>query len=547
MDVQLLLALVDKSFTIFQAIDYIKEHEPNARILYLVFNKANEIEAKYKLRKYAGPFETVTANTAHSFASRKWTSIFGKYATVNSLDWNIIKDIIQAKGVYNKDIRWSKKAPFVWLHNKYCSYPRLLDNFIEDMEFHWDDHYDGDDKPKYCTIINSKGEKEEKYGIPVDAYSVVTFEHIQYFKKIYEEHINRRTFTHSMYLKHAAMSPKAGGSYYDYVFFDEAQDANRMMLKLLSKQEVRKTYFIGDERQSIYDFDGSNVNVFKTLHFDKMYSLSTSFRFGDGIAELANRIIHIDSSQTVYGSEQTHETNLDSTAFLFRTNAKLFETALDFAYKEKKKGYKLRIDFMNRVNEDDNAFNEIMSFLGLYYKWADYSYYCQNVQEFPKQLAPSLSQFSSRLEKVKNFYKVYAEQFDALSDDVKSIYEYTRSTSDFIAKYKALKECLMECNPERIVTMITMHRSKGLQWDTVIIAEPTKLYFEDKNGTIRRNPKRLQEMNLMYVAVTRARKSLNAKLFLEDLQREDYDNFKNLTMLVRDNELLPEQKETCNA
>ena len=525
-----------KSFTIFKAIDYIKEHEPYAKILYLVFNKSNQLEAQQKLMKYASWQNVVEVKTAHSFAHYKWMQVFGPFTAINSLQWPIIRNIIQGKNVYDPEIRYSKKAPFIWLHDKYCSSLLPLDAFIESMRAHWEDDYDGPDKPKDCTILGPKGRQKEIYGIQVDAYSVVTRAHLQYFKDIIEEHIKQKLFTHSMYLKYAAMSKKTGGSQYDYVFFDEAQDANKMMLELLKKQDVRKTYFIGDERQSIYDFDGSNVNVFRKLNFDKEYTLTRSFRFGEAIARLARRITNIDTDFAITGTEQTHETNPNSKALLFRTNAKLFEVALDLAYTAKINGKKLKIDFMTRLGEDDNMFLEIMAFLGLYYKHTNYSYYCSNVDEFPKELPSSLTQFNKRLEEdnMSTFLDIYNEQYDALSDDIHGIFEYARKEKDFIAKYKALRECLMRQDYDELIVMITMHRSKGLEWDNVIIAEPTLLYYKDKDGNIRKNQKHIQEKNLMYVAVTRARKTLNATMFLDDLEHESPSLFENETMLVKE-------------
>ena len=201
------LALVDKSFTIFQAIDYIVQHKPNAKILYLVFNKANQIEAEQKLlRKYALTSTSIEVATAHSFALDCFRPAINGIEVLSRLD----KDIIfshQSKS-YKRHIRSSKHAPFHWLHDKFGSSKLVLDSFCEDMENHFDDFYNGPDAPKDCAILAKNGTKEALYGIPVDAYSCVTREHIDVFKDIMNEHYKKHKYTHSMYLKAAAYSNK---------------------------------------------------------------------------------------------------------------------------------------------------------------------------------------------------------------------------------------------------------------------------------------------------------------------------------------------------
>lgn len=517
---QLPLALVDKSFTIFRAIDYVKEHEPNAKILYLVFNKRNQQEAEQKLRKYASWLQPVIVKTAHSYAYNKWMKTIGPFNVVTCLDWNIIQNVKSSSTYkYVPEVKYSKKAPFVWLHDKYCASKLVLDSFCEDMLDHWDDTYNGPDKPCDTTIITSKGFKKCVYGIPVDGYSYVSKSHIEAFKKVIKEHEEQKIYTHGMYLKNAAYSKRSGGDEFDYVFFDEAQDASFFMLKLLEKQTIHKFYFVGDERQSIYQF-GCNVNVFKELSFDKTYTLTTSFRFGKSIANLATKILHLNSEHTVFGTEQTHQTNPKSIARLYRTNATLFQEALDCAYEAKCNGIDLKIDLM-KAQEDETALGELLSFLKLYYKYKKNSYYREHETLFPKFTAPTLKNFEDALEKGEDFFNVYNDLYDFLSDNIHIMFNYAQKEEHFVEKYAAYQECLNNTDKNaNVLCFCTMHRSKGMEWDNVTIAEPTRLYYTDKEGTVRRNSEWLQELNLAYVAVTRARKTLNAEIFKNELSSE---------------------------
>lgn len=505
-----------KSFTIFKAIDYIKEKQPNAKILYIVFNKANQLEAEFKLRKYESWLQPVKVCTAHSFAREKYLKVRKKFDVMSTFD----KDIIfsHQKSSYIRQIKYSKHRPFKWLLEKYHSSRYLLDAFCEFMEMHFDDDYVGPDKPTSCTIFDKHGNEVSAYGIKVDAYSVVTKNHIEVFKDIFKDHENRGLYTHGMYLKSAAYCKNLPSENFDYVFFDEAQDASYFMLKVLEKQNIKKLYFVGDERQSIYDFDGANVNVFSTQNFDKVYKLSKSFRFGSAIADLANTIIQLDSDITIEGTEQPNDTNITNCTRLYRTNAKLFKDSLELAYFAVTNGTKLKLDFLNSNNDsDDYVQNEILGFLGLFYKYTNIEVYKKAKHIFENiQLSPILTQFSEQLEINRKFYKTYNAFYDMLSDDLHYILYYAKENSNFLEKYAAFIKCKQEAFPDYTINMITMHRSKGLEWDNVVIAEKVKIFFKDKNGVLRKNNDILHELNLAYVAVTRARKSLNAYIFIED-------------------------------
>lgn len=528
-----------KSFTIFEAIAHIKEKEPNAKILYLVFNKANQIEAERKLRKYAVWSVPVKVKTAHSFANEKWHKTAGDYTVIDKFDWHtaIRPEFLKS---YDPDIKYSKRAPIDWLLNKYENARCLLSTFIEDMYSHWEDDYDGPDKPKECELIGNKGRKSYRYGIPISIHSCVQRAHIDIFKRLYEKHEKEKMFTHGMYLKGAAYSSKSGGSQFDYVFFDEAQDASYFMLKLLEKQDIGKIYYIGDERQSIYSFGAANENVFQTMDFDKKYTLTKSFRFGHAVADLATEIINMNSKHEVFGSKQSKLGPNDTIAFLYRTNATLFREALDWSYAAKMNGEKLKIDLMKR-QEDVSVYTELLGFLGLFYQYNGKAHYYRHYRhEFPEYTPASLLAFEQRLkdrELGESFMDIYNEQYDSLSEDIHVILPYALKEENFIEKYLAFKHCINEHFPEKTITMVTMHRSKGMEWDIVCIREATRLYYKDKEGTYRRHSNYIQELNLAYVAVTRARKSLDATILREELEKENC-KFRYKSFLIGDGEYM---------
>ena len=88
---------------------------------------------------------------------------------------------------------------------------------------------------------------------------------------------------HDIYLKLWALSKPVIPA--DFILFDEAQDADPLMMGILSNQPNQVIY-VGDAHQQIYEWRGA-VNAMKRLPLPQTL-LTQSFRFGDRIADVAN-------------------------------------------------------------------------------------------------------------------------------------------------------------------------------------------------------------------------------------------------------------------
>ena len=92
--------------------------------------------------------------------------------------------------------------------------------------------------------------------------------------------------SHDIYLKLWALSnPKLP---YDYVLFDEAQDADPLMLGVLLAQNSTQVIYVGDAHQQIYEWRGA-TNAMQKLPLPSS-RLTQSFRFGENIAHVANQL-----------------------------------------------------------------------------------------------------------------------------------------------------------------------------------------------------------------------------------------------------------------
>lgn len=152
--------------------------------------------------------------------------------------------------------------------------------------------------------------------------------------KAWDQHISPMNgamkFTHDHYLKLfqlAMMDDPSKVPGYEFVEFDECQDANPVVLDIVQRVAAKgaQVIAVGDRAQAIYRFRGA-VDAMDA--FDgKRFSLTTSFRFGPAIAEEANRWLSVlDVSDTrVTGFDRVPSRIVaeieDPDAILCRSNA----------------------------------------------------------------------------------------------------------------------------------------------------------------------------------------------------------------------------------
>ncbi|UVC12661.1 UvrD-helicase domain-containing protein (plasmid) [Rhizobium sp. TH2] len=116
----------------------------------------------------------------------------------------------------------------------------------------------------------------------------------------------------------------------DFIMLDEAQDTNPVVLDVLQRQRGQLVY-VGDKYQQIYEWRGA-VNAMETIDTEASTYLTTSFRFGPAIADLATKmLVKLGESRPVRGNPVMNSrigpTNPD--AVLARTNATTISAVIE--------------------------------------------------------------------------------------------------------------------------------------------------------------------------------------------------------------------------
>jgi len=278
-------------------------------------------------------------------------------------------------------------------------------------------------------------------------------------------------FGHDIYLKLWQLSgPRIAA---DYILFDEAQDANPVMLDIVRQQTHAQLVFVGDSQQAIYGFTGA-VNALANVPADHRTFLTQSFRFGPAIAAAANLVLEtLGAELRVKGLPSIPSTVAavaDPDVILTRTNAKAVEIVLGALAQGKRVALVGGADDVVRFAEA-----------------------AQSLQEGRPTSHPELACFGSWGE-----VQAYVDQ-DENGSDLRLL---VRLCDDFGPEViiRGLGRTVREDTADVIVS--TAHKSKGREWDTVRLADDFPDLSEDPAP---------EELRLVYVAATRARLVLDVK------------------------------------
>ncbi len=315
---------------------------------------------------------------------------------------------------------------------------------------------------KYFKLAN------EYYNKMIDIESPVKITHDAYLKVFFNLNIDLK---------------------YKYILIDEAQDMNGIMYEIIKRQKSKKI-FVGDPLQSIYGYRNL-INVFNKNKSD--FTLTQSFRFGEEIALIVNLLIkHFNKSNLkLKGNTNQNSSFLDFSfnekyTFLTRTNARAF----DIANMAIQKGKQVAL------LGDKEVFDLLEDVFYLYQG------------DLYKITNPYIKSFLS-FEHLKKIANNTADP--ELRFLVKVQEKYKNSLGHYL---KRLKNKII--NPKYAdIIVSTTHKAKGLEFEQVRLADDF-VSLRNKNGKFKKNIDN-EEFNILYVALTRAKKNIKLNKELEDL------------------------------
>ncbi len=264
---------------------------------------------------------------------------------------------------------------------------------------------------------------------------------------------------------------------YDFVMLDEAQDANPVIASVFENQRNVQKVMVGDRNQAIYGWRGA-LDAMQKFSGIRMY-LSQSFRFGDAVADEANKWLKLlEAPMMVKGFDQiTSSVELldDPDVIICRTNS----------------GGVNSIISLQQGGKD-------VALVGGGKDITNFAYASIDLIKGKKTTHPQLVAFEDWDEVLE-----YVE--DGGGSDLKVSVKLIQ-TYGAVAVINAMKQLVSENAADIIIT--TAHKAKGREWDKVKISNDFFPKESDIEGEGLPVPQ-LSEMMLNYVAVTRAKNVLD--------------------------------------
>lgn len=441
-----------KTTTVIEMCKEWNESDDYESVLYLVYNAKMKVEAEAKMKK-AGVDRLVEVKTTHGLAY-KHVGVKYKHKLANGL---------------------------------------LKTNIKYAMNCTWDQSQ------------NIRDELQEFFHNSRSRSSELTKMSYMYLKRMLDVRDSSVKMVHDCYLKMfcVGLNESLG---YDVIMIDEAQDSNDITMDLVLNRvggENAVKVFVGDPNQQIYSFRGS-LNIMEYIKPTLKFPLSKSFRFGVNIANLASELI----GDVVVGNEAVkdqiyHELPEDFNNYtsISRTNIEVLNRAF-FLSSE----LGLKVHFLKGFAEYSNDVVDVCN-LKL------------NRKDMIKNGAISRRR---DFEDYQSFCETADDRSGMLTCDIinkKGPYEVMQLIT-------RLKENKVSASAADVI-VTNVHTAKGLEFDNVVLSDdfhdPVKVrgainaltYKRDKSTREEEKLVRCQEeINLLYVAVTRASKNLvlNASL-----------------------------------
>jgi superfamily I DNA/RNA helicase len=448
-------------------IEYALNQPKHSKILYLAFNKSVKTEAIRKFKEKG--LTNVVVETAHSLAYKN--TVFKHRYKVRHSGYKTyeIAQLLEIQGNGEKHTEYIVANHINKFVTYFCNSDKLK---IQDLN--------------YTDLITDKKAK---------AFVTIYKDYIISKTRIFLSKMDKGEIeiTHDFYLKKFQVSNPTLN--FDFILFDEGQDASPAILDIFLKQKATKV-IVGDTHQQIYGWRHA-INSLEKTNFN-IHHLSTSFRFSQEIANLSMEVLKWKKQVTNYDpisiTGKGCSTEIKTKAIIARTNLGLLLKAIEYVTEKKKIKH---IYFEGNINSytyaDDGA--SLYDILNLY---------TGKVHLIKDKLIKEMNNLDELSEYTKNTEDV---QLGLMIEIVK---EYGNDIPEIIKK---IKEKHDEKEKAEMI-FSTVHRAKGMEYDSVQIVNDyiseekiRKLKNDAKNSSLD-IAKINEEINLLYVAITRTKNSL---------------------------------------
>jgi superfamily I DNA/RNA helicase len=430
--------------------------------LYLAYNKAIATAAKKKFPK------TTNCSTTHSLAYQ---------AVVKS--YNLLLGDFSYRSI-KESITYEHKIEIVNLIKEFC-----LSKYLDFATF---------------------AEKSSDF-IDITKYTITLCE--SYLEQMYSGKIE---CTHDFYLKvfHLALNDNLiDYSQFDFVMLDEIGDVNEVTLEIFKLLPSKLKIGTGDKAQNIYQFNHT-INAFDVLKDTAtFFHMTKSFRVSSVIALDIEKFVqsYIDPNMKFEGIAIS-DSPIVSRAFISRTNSTLVAKMIELQRLNTPYSLVRKVDDIYRHALMVASFKYQGNILDKAYKHVqeDIDIFFENV--LPKDKSAKLLVYL--LSKHTHDFILQQAIKLVLTHGIKTIF----SSYDFAKLHESNKL-------SNSLILATAHSVKGNEYDEVTIGNDINELVKEIINNINQSENthsiseyERSELNLAYVAASRAKKKLNNATFL---------------------------------
>jgi len=473
-----------KTTSIIQAVIRYLAAYPNAEILIVAYNKEIADELSTKLKALGIDWRRATASTIHSAAFGLCKTRFGRGIKVEE---NKVRDIVRSLS-YKNGAPFDPESPYTIYSKQIQSLVAVAkqagigcfpDTAIKDnsawstLMAHFDINGFQCDLDRDKVIDCSRN----VYTLSLANTQVLDFDDMVLFPLYYN--------ILCLYSK-------------DHVFVDEAQDLSRVR-QAVSKKFIRpitgRMSIIGDSAQSIYGFSGADCEAMSNMATDLdaiTLPLSLTWRCPKSIVSLVKHIVPdfeaVESAiegEILYTEKLDYATLSPTDAILCRNTSPLIEIAYDLI----SRGIPCKVEG-RKIGE---------GLIALVNRWKIST---------TEELHTKLDELESR-ETQKALDSGDESKLGNILDKINSIrviIETLNSQRKFlVSDVVSHIQSLFADGVRGVTTLMTYHRSKGREFDRVLLIDDAKLC---PSRYAKQDWQKRQETFLWYVACTRTKRVL---------------------------------------
>lgn len=433
-------------------------------IFFGAYNKKIADEIKLK----AGVKQGLTVGTMHSAGFSMWKKVAGNVAVDGNKVRNIYRDTFNEEGarIYEGAVTalvsYAKQAGVGCLiPNDDASYYNLIDHYDVDCLDN-----DEDVVRRAKIILGASIALDHKIIDFDDMIFCPLYHHVKPFQ-------------------------------YDWVLIDEAQDTNatRRALALLMLKRTGRLVAVGDRHQAIYGFTGADADALDLIRnaTDAVeMPLTVSYRCPQNVVKEANKYVqHIQAHESAEAGSVSimKGTILDNAkvgdAILCRYNAPLLNLVYTFIAEgipAKVEGREIGTAIKTLVRRyKSKSFSVLLDRLSDYCDRESSKYRIKEKENLAIAVEDKVSCIKVIVNRVQKLKPKSTNPIDDVCAEIDSIFG------------DDVKDC---------VILSSIHKSKGREWNTVLWLQSKENRFAVQSW------QKVQEKNLKYVAVTRAKQNL---------------------------------------